>query len=46
MKANCIENLIADQLFKISKGDKDIFDFLDDCDPNTQKHKTWKEKIY
>lgn len=31
MKANSFENLIADQIFKIQKADKDISDYLEDC---------------
>ena len=31
MKANTIENLIADQKFKIEPADKDISDYLIDC---------------
>ena len=31
MKANSFENLISDQVFKITKADEDISDYLEDC---------------
>ena len=31
MKANSLENLIADQLFKITKSDENISSYLRDC---------------
>jgi len=31
MKANSVENLIADQIFKITKSDENISSYLIDC---------------